>query len=275
MRTLRGVDRPETEPAERHSDSRQGIQSVELAMTVLQALERGLGPMTLTQIATAAGMGASKAHRYLVSLCRIGLVAQEHRSGQYDLGPGMRRLGIEALRRVDEAGVAADYMPGLRDRTSHAVNLAAWGDAGPVIIRWISGGHALPITLRVGSTMPLLTSSLGQVYLAYLPGSMTIPVLEEQLTQKGQAKPSTAELETIRTNVRARGAAVTSHGVIAGVASIAAPIFPGTESIPLALAMVFPVRTTEDQKLMSELEAELLRTTAEISEELGGTPPVS
>jgi hypothetical protein len=56
--------------------ARQGIQSVENAMTVLLALERGAGPMTLTQVAEGCGMQASKVHRYLVSLGRVGLVSQ-------------------------------------------------------------------------------------------------------------------------------------------------------------------------------------------------------
>src|SRR4051812_2104793 len=101
---------------------RQGIQSVELAMTVLQALEQGLGPMSLTQIGAAAGMAPSKAHRYLVSLGRVGLVAQSQRSGLYDLGPSMRRLGIESLRRTNEVGLVSEHLPGLRERTSHAAN---------------------------------------------------------------------------------------------------------------------------------------------------------
>ena len=40
-------------------DARQGIQSVENAMTVLLALEQGLGPMSLTQIAAASAMAPS------------------------------------------------------------------------------------------------------------------------------------------------------------------------------------------------------------------------
>src|SRR5258706_337867 len=80
-------------------DARQGIQSVENAMRVLLAIERGYGPVTLSQIAAGSGMQPSKAHRYLVSLCRSGLVSQSPRSGLYDLGPAMRRLGAEALRR--------------------------------------------------------------------------------------------------------------------------------------------------------------------------------
>src|SRR5690242_5309786 len=78
-------------------DSRQGIQSVEIAMTVLLALENGSGPMSLTALAAASGMTASKVHRYLVSLSRIGLVAQSRSTGLYDMGPSLRRLGVEAL----------------------------------------------------------------------------------------------------------------------------------------------------------------------------------
>src|SRR3979490_2749218 len=96
-------------------DARQGIQSVENAMTVLLALERGAGPMTLTQIAEGSGMQLSKAHRYLVSLSRVRLVSQSPSSGLYDLGPAMRRLGAEALRRMDEGSLASEYLPGLRD----------------------------------------------------------------------------------------------------------------------------------------------------------------
>lgn len=74
------ADSDSTADAER-AGPRQGIQSVELAMTVIEALESGLGPMSLTQIANASGMAASKVHRYLVSLGRAGLVVQSHRSG--------------------------------------------------------------------------------------------------------------------------------------------------------------------------------------------------
>jgi IclR helix-turn-helix domain len=65
-------------------DARQGIQSVENAMVVLVALERGRGPMTLTQISAAGDMAPNKAHRYLVSLGRVALVTQDPVTGRYD-----------------------------------------------------------------------------------------------------------------------------------------------------------------------------------------------
>ena len=164
-------------------------------MTVLLALEQGLGPMSLTQLAAASAMAPSKAHRYLVSLARVGLVSQSRSSGLYDMGPSMRRLGAESLRRMDEAGLASEYLPGLRDRTGHAVNLAVWGDHGPIIVRWDYGSYALPITVRVGATLPLLSSSVGRIYLAHLPAALTDPVLlsqAETAEQTGLTEPTSS-----------------------------------------------------------------------------------
>jgi DNA-binding IclR family transcriptional regulator len=262
-------DEPGPEDGREASSTRQGIQSVELAMTVLQALEKGLGPMSLTQIAAAAGMMPSKAHRYLVSLGRVGLVVQSQRNGLYDLGPAMRRLGIESLRRMDEVGLASEHLPGLRDRTRQAVNLAVWGDHGPVLVRWDYGAYALPITVRVGATMPLLSSSVGRVYLTYLPETITGPVLASQLTREEAGTPTAEEIARIRTQVRERGVAITSGGVIPGVASVAAPVFAAGESLPLVVAIALPARLA-DESTLAEVTGELLRTTAAIAVDLGG-----
>ncbi|RVX38517.1 IclR family transcriptional regulator [Nonomuraea polychroma] len=247
--------------------SRQGIQSVEIAMTVLLALEQSAGPASLTQIAALSGMQPSKAHRYLVSLGRAGLVSQSPSSGLYDLGPAMRRLGAEALRRMDEVALASEYLPGLRDRTKHAINLAVWGDHGPVIVRWDYGSHVLPITVRVGATLPMLSSSIGRVYLTHLPRTLTDPVIAAQDATADQ-RFTDEEIERIKADVRHNGFAVTSGGVIPGVTSVAAPVFTTGEALPLAVAIVLPARLATDDVLRA-VSAELLNTTGAMSAQLG------
>lgn len=237
-------------------------------MSVLEALESGRGAMSLTQIAQACQMAPSKAHRYLVSLGRAGLVVQSQRSGLYDLGPSMRRMGIESLRRTDEVALASEHLPDLRDRTSHAVNLAVWGESGPIIVRWDYGAHALPITVRVGATMPLLTSSVGQVYLAYLPEVMTMPLIAAERSTEGALPVSTGTLDELRRRVRDRGVAVTSGGVIPGVTSIAAPVFPPGGETPLAVAVALPARLADDRTL-ENIEQALIETVDDIGRDLG------
>jgi DNA-binding IclR family transcriptional regulator len=244
---------------------------VEIAMTVLEALEAGLGPMSLTNIAAACGMQPSKTHRYLVSLVRAGLIAQSPNSGLYDMGPALRRLGAEALRRMDEVGLVSQRLPGLRDRTGHAVNLAVWGDHGPVVVRWEYGSYALPITVRVGATMSMLASSIGRVYLACLPATLTEPVLRAQSQDAGAQFPP-AEVESIKAATHRAGWALTSGGVVPGISSLAAPVFTTGDSLPLVVAIVLPARHATDE-LIKTLAVELLATTSAVSAELGQPQP--
>ncbi|MBV9721012.1 MAG: IclR family transcriptional regulator [Mycobacterium sp.] len=239
-------------------------------MTVLLALEDGRCPMSLTQLATASGMTPSKVHRYLVSLGRIGLVARSPSTGLYDMGPALRRLGIESLRRMDEVALVSEHLPTLRDRTSHAVNLAVWSDHGPVIVRWDYGSYALPITVRVGATLPILSSSVGRIFLAYLPSALTKPVVRNEAA--ADSNPLTAEEVTrIKAEVLRGGLAVTSGGIIPGIASVAAPVFAAGESLPLVVAVVLPSRAAT-RATIDSVSKELLALTAAMSSELGSSP---
>ncbi|MFJ3958937.1 IclR family transcriptional regulator [Arthrobacter sp. NPDC090010] len=249
------------------SDERQGIQSVEIAMTVLEALEAGRGAMTLNQIAKASDMATSKVHRYLVSLGRAGLVAQSPGTGRYDLGPGLRRLGIESLRRMDDVEVVAEYLPGLRDRTGHAVNLAVWGDRGPTIVRWHYGSYALPITVRVGATLPIASSSVGRAFMAHLPVAM----VERALKAEGIA--SREEMQGVIDEVLTTGLAVTTDAMIPGVTSIAAAVVADVMALPIVIATAMPTGEISADDLLQvghELRGEVER----ISQSLGsiGTP---
>lgn len=250
------------------SPQRQGIQSVEIAMTVLHALEASGGPTSLTQLAARSGMQPSKIHRYLVSLSRVGLVSQSPTSSLYDLGPSLRRLGAEALRRMDEVGIASEYLPALRDRTGHAVNMAVWGDQGPVVIRWAYGAHALPITVRVGATLPILTSSVGRIYLTYLPATLTRPLIRAQRPALEPGAIPDSEIEEIKASVLQHGYASTSGGVIPGIYSIAAPVFTTGDMLPLAVSVALPSRMITPA-LLRTVTGHLLEITRAMSEDLG------
>ncbi|WP_375384914.1 IclR family transcriptional regulator [uncultured Microbacterium sp.] len=247
---------------------RQGIQSVEIAMTVLEALEHGGGPMSLSDIAARSALQPSKVHRYLVSLTRIGLASQAPGSGLYDLGPSMRRLGAEALRRTNEVATASEYAPLLRDATGHSVNLTVWSDEGPVVVRWDYGSHALSLSVRVGATLPLFTSSAGRVFLAYLPERMTAAAVQANLGAAASLPLGTADIAEIVRDVRARGLALTTGGVIPGISSISAPIFAASDALPLAMTVVFP-REEMDESEVASVQQKMLETTESISRELG------
>ncbi|HUA42070.1 MAG TPA: IclR family transcriptional regulator [Streptosporangiaceae bacterium] len=259
---------PASARAGRDQHSRHGIQAVDTAVRVLLALEAGAGPMSLSQIAAVTEMAPSKAHRYLVSLGQAGLVAQAPTSGLYDLGPVLRRLGAEALRRMDEVSLASEYLPGLRDRTRHSISLSVWGENGPIVVRWDHGAYALPINVRVGASMPLLPSALGRVFLAYLPEALTAPVLAAQYRPDDDKPLDDCEIEQVKATVRGEGVAFTSGTLIPGVASLAAPVLTAGSALPLCVSIVLPDQMATP-KVLRSLRAELLATAATISAALG------
>ena len=61
----------------------QGIQSIEVGARLLRALAANGRSMMLRDLAQNAAMPAAKAHRYLVSFMRMGLVEQDANTGRY------------------------------------------------------------------------------------------------------------------------------------------------------------------------------------------------
>jgi DNA-binding IclR family transcriptional regulator len=248
----------------------QGIQSIEVGSLVLLALAEGRGPLPLSEVARRSEMHPSKAHRYLVSLVRTGLASRDVATGLYDLGPAARRLGVEALRRTDPVSTASAYAAELRDWTGHTVNVAVWSDAGPVIVRWDTGAHALPITVRVGSTLPLADSAVGQVFLAHLPARMTGEVLEAQQRRSETRALGPAELDALVEGVRRDGFGRTASAMIFGLAALAAPVFGADGDLELVMGLALPTRLFTDAEA-SRLGPILRATADRVSHELGYT----
>ena len=76
-------------------ESKHGVQSLEVGAGVLRAVVNGHRAMMLKEIAAAADIPPSKAHRYLVSLIRSGLIEQDPATSRYSLGPFALNIGLD------------------------------------------------------------------------------------------------------------------------------------------------------------------------------------
>ena len=89
----------------RSEGAQRGIQSVEVGGQLLRALAHQGRPLALKDLAREAGMAPAKAHPYLVSFGKIGLVEQDQLSGRYGLGPLALQLGLMSLQQSDPVRV--------------------------------------------------------------------------------------------------------------------------------------------------------------------------
>jgi DNA-binding IclR family transcriptional regulator len=261
--------------AMRKKKLRQGIQSIEVGATLLQALAKASGPRMLRDLAAAAGMPPAKAHRYLVSFGRMGLVSQQPETGLYDLGAFALDLGLSALARLEPLTVAAPALAELVMEIGQTVALAVWANQGPTIVRWLGADTPVAASLRVGSVMPLTRSATGGAFLAYLPRASTDKWVKREISEQARkALPPTTleEVEQWIAATRRRGFASTSD-FIPGIGGMAAPVFDHTGS--MALALIALGYSKPFNAALGTISAAVLKKAAALSRRLGYQDPSS
>ncbi len=232
---------------------RPGIQSVEIATRILVGMSQGKGLLPLKDIAKNSGLHPGKAHRYLVSLTRGGLVFQDGASGHYGIGPQSIALGLAGLRILDVTKCVGELLPVLRDRTGETALFSLWTKAGPVVVQLAESERPVFMNVRVGSVLPLSQTATGRVFLAYLPASDTQELLKAELSnRRPRASGSKFEPEAVANKVRADGYAAIFGNLVPGVAVLAAPVF---EHHGRVCAVVGVVGREEDLAGKNEVKA--------------------
>ena len=213
---------------------RAGIQSVEVGFALLDVLAQAPAPLMLRDLAAAAHMSAAKAHRYLVSFQRLGLVVQDSTSTRYELGPATLRLGLATLSRLDAVKMARERLPTLIEATGHTMALAVWGNRGPTLVHWQETPLAMPVSLRLGDVMPLLSSATGRCFAAFNShggaAEKAGPMIEEELAlarKLGRTDlPSTpAQLQAMVKETREQGLGRVVNVLLPGISGFCAPVF--------------------------------------------------
>lgn len=226
--------------ATRVASERQGIQSIEVGFRLLRALATTNRAMMLKDIAAFAGMPAAKAHRYLVSFMRIGLVEQDPASGRYDLGSYALELGLAGLGRLDPLRFAGPILEELCEEIRETVALAVWGTRGATIVRIIDAGGPITITLRAGTVLALTKSATGRAFAAFYRSPYLRKMLDEELRKT--AENSKVAVTTVRRQLEKVVAEIREHGIsratgslTPGINGFSAPVFDHTGSMVAAI----------------------------------------
>jgi DNA-binding IclR family transcriptional regulator len=249
-------------------DSQRSIQSVEFGFKLIRCLEEAPGALSLKDLSARAGMAASKAHLYLVSFRRVGLVLQEEGTGYYTLGPYALQLGLSSLRKLDVARLARRSLQELSNETGEASYLAVWGNRGPCITTRFDGSRPIPMSLQVGYILPVVGTATGRIFLSYLPRETTAPVIQ---AERGEAVEDEASLAAIVAETRARGLARTDGLLNIGFTALSAPVLGHDGSLAAAITLIGPSGGM-DVSFTGNYAKRLRRTAEDLTAQMGWKP---
>jgi IclR family pca regulon transcriptional regulator len=241
------------------------IEALARGLEVISAFRAGYGALSLTDVATTAGLARPTARRILLTLQELGYVRVE--DGGYALTPRVLDLGVAYVRSQGLWDVARPHMQALVARTHESCSVAQLDGSDIVYVARVAVPKIVGLSVQIGTRFPALATSLGKVLLAALPAA-ELEVVLAQPTRSGLVprwQPDRDERDAALREVRARGWALTDEQLTLGIRSVAAPLRDGAGRVVASLNVNVHAAETPVERLVEEHLPLLLAAAGEIS----------
>lgn len=192
--------------AKSHADTRErgGIQSLERAAAILDAVARHPEGIGLAELSTQLGLHTSTAFHLIKTLVQLGFLSQMAENKRYRIGS---RLFVLAAGALDENALLAQATPileRLSEETGEAAHLAVRANQEITVIARTAASGMLQLAGRTGTTRPAHATAIGKMLLASMPPEDLDRLLETlplpRLTPNTLTDPAELrrELDTVR-----------------------------------------------------------------------------
>ncbi|WP_431283467.1 IclR family transcriptional regulator [Humitalea sp. 24SJ18S-53] len=245
------------------------VQSVLVAVRVLEALALAGAPLRVTDIARALGEPKGRMHRHLVTLRLAGLVAQDPATERYHLTWRLFEIGQAAGEQFDLKRIAEPEMHRLRDAAGQSVLLSVPAGAAPLVVHALEADNKVSITVKPGNRPPAHCSAQGRLMLAFASDEA------RERSLSGTLAPLTRASMTDATAIRARLALVRDRlwetapsETLLGINVLAAPLFAADDVLVGSIGLVGSEQFVEDPPAPAQLLL-LREAAAAISRRLG------
>jgi len=218
------------------------VQSLTRGFSILEALAKSGGGLTLTDLAQRVQLPPSTTHRFLSTLEKMGYVYRAGDLGLWYIGLQAFTVGTTFLANRDFVAQSHASMHRLMEQAGETANLAILDGTEAVFIAQVQCHEMMRTLVKLGSRVPLHASGVGKALFAALPDEQIDAILKvrglPRITENTIVVPETmwAALRVIRQrgysfddeeharSTRCVGAAVyDEHAEPLGAISIAGP----------------------------------------------------
>jgi IclR family transcriptional regulator, pca regulon regulatory protein len=223
--------------------------------------------MSLSEVATAAGLARPTARRLLLTLEELGFVRTS--GGAFRLTPKVLTLGMAYVGALGLWDIARPHLESLVASTGESSSMAQLDGSDIVYVARVSVPKIIALRVDIGTRFPAVQTSQGKVLLAALSPAE----LEATLAQPSRAGlppyigRSPDQLRDELTEIRARGWALADEELAPGVRSVAVPVRDRDGVVQAAMNVTVHAAETTIERLLEEHLPRLLRTAGDVSAE--------
>jgi len=233
--------------------SQPGATVVSRAMALLAAFDTAHRRLSLSDLAERADLPLATTHRLVGELTRLGALSRRP-DGSYVVGRRMWDIGLLAPVQTDLREVAHPFLHDLYSSVRATVHLAVREGLSVLYLESLSGVKSVPVVSRVGTRLPLHSTGVGKVLLAYAPASIQDKALSslERVTAYTIVQPARMRQQLDR--VLTDGYATTAEEMALGQCSVAVPVLTGEGTCVAALGTVVPSLRRDKNRLVTALQ---------------------
>jgi len=255
------------------NESSYYIKSVGKALKVIEKVVNSDQPLGLTELSQKLSLNRSTVYRLLKTLqdeFYLEQISEENR--KYVVGTKLIGLSSCIIENLDLKKAAKPYLEKLQEKTDETVHLALIGESEKdvVYIDKVDSGRTIKMSSAIGKRVPMHSTSLGKIMLAYMKDSKKGEILDKIELKGFTSKTITSKeklLEHLK-EVRNKGYAIDDEENDENVRCIAAPIFDNEGDIAGAISLSGPsLRLTLDN--LEEISGLILEYSRKISESIG------
>ncbi|BBK31644.1 IclR family transcriptional regulator [Stella humosa] len=235
-------ERPVLLPGALVGDAADGtVKSVAKVLDLLEHLGAAGQPVGISDLARAAGLHVSTAHRLLRTLVRRGYVEQRSDTRRYALGPRVHALGGAYLGGSDLVGAAYPVIEELRDRLGETIHVAVWDDGQVLEVCHAETTQPVGVSLRLGRRDPAHATAIGKVLMAARGRAEVDRLLAGPLVAvTGHTVTATAKLRCEIERVRAQDYAVDDEELADGLCCVGVPVRDRHGRVVAGLSVAMP-----------------------------------
>jgi IclR family transcriptional regulator, acetate operon repressor len=250
------------------------VQSLTRGLSLLEALARAEGGLTLTDLAQRVQLAPSTAHRLLATLEKMGYVYQGGELGRWYIGLQAFTVGTSFLANRDFVAQSHPYMRRLMEQSGETANLGIIDGTEAVFIDQVQCREMMRTIVKLGSRVPLHASGVGKAIFAALPDDQIDAILKVKGLPRITANTITSP-ETMWASVRVirqRGWSFDDEEHALGTRCVAAPIYDEHADVLGAISLAGPSTRLPDERI-KQLGPVVAHTAEELTHRLGGRWP--